>query len=127
MDVLLEVAMKLLVTPLSEISSEIACEIAVIFCAMVFRRGTNFTGISFAISPAISLRGLLATSRQFHQQFHYQFHETNCKRGGTRQTMKMRPISLPSHLRGWNCPRPRGAPGRESPCWRSPIGTGIVS
>ena len=64
MDVLREAAMKLLVTPLSEISSEIACEIAVKFCAIVFQRGTNFTGISLAISPAISLRGLLATSRQ---------------------------------------------------------------
>ena len=63
MDVLREVAMKLLVTPLSEISNEIACEIAVKFCAIVFQRGTNFTGISLAISPAISLRGLLATSR----------------------------------------------------------------
>ena len=94
MDVLREVAMKLRVTPLSKTSSEIACEVAVKFCTIVFdfQRGTNFTGISFAISRAISLRGLLATSRQFHQQFHYQFHETNYERRGTRQTMKMRPI-----------------------------------
>ena len=36
LDVLREVAMKLLVTPLSEISNEIAREIAVKFCAIVF-------------------------------------------------------------------------------------------
>ena len=36
MDVLREAAMKLLVTPLSEISSEIAYEIAVKFHAIVF-------------------------------------------------------------------------------------------
>ena len=64
MDVLREVAMKLVVTPLSEISSEIAGGIAVTFCTIVFQRGTNFIGISLAISPAISLRGLLATSWQ---------------------------------------------------------------
>ena len=69
MDVLREVATKLLVTPLSEIANEIACEIAVKFCAIVVQRITDFTGISFAISLAISLRGLLAISQQFHQEF----------------------------------------------------------
>ena len=59
-----EAAMKLLVNTLREIGSEIAGEIAVKFCTLVFVSEMNFTPISPAISIATSRGGLLATSRQ---------------------------------------------------------------
>ena len=59
-----EAAMKLLVNTLREIGSEIAGEIAVTFCTLVFIREMNFTVISPAISLATSRGGLLAISRQ---------------------------------------------------------------
>ena len=64
MDELREAAMKFLVNTLSEIGSEIAGEVAVKCCTLAFIRDMNFTAISPAISLAISLRGLLATSQQ---------------------------------------------------------------
>ena len=56
--------MKFLVNTLSEIGSEIAGEIAVKFCTLVFISEMNFTAISPAISLATSRGDLLATSRQ---------------------------------------------------------------
>ena len=66
LDVFREITMKLLVTPLSEIASEIACEVAVKYCSIVLKGKTNLAGISLAISLAISL----GVYWQLHGKFH---------------------------------------------------------